>query len=137
MSTLKTLILTLAAVATPGIFGCDVFVQDRSHPASAYVEQPVYVEQQPQYVIVQQAPPPLIVERRPAPPSGRYVWVDGYWNWDNQRYTWQTGRYVAPQQPAVIWIAPHYESNGHEGRYIPGHWTSAHSDHSRGRGRGD
>jgi len=134
MTVLKAAVLTSTVLAALGIFGCDVFVQDRSHPAPYYAHQPVYIEQQPQYVVVQQAPPPLIAERRPAPPSGGYVWVDGYWNWDSQRYQWQAGRYVAPPQPAVVWIAPRYESDGHDGRYTPGHWTSANSGNGRGRG---
>lgn len=34
---------------------------------------------QPEYVIVREAPPAVIVERRSPPPSGEYIWIDGYW----------------------------------------------------------
>jgi hypothetical protein len=138
MIVLKTILWTSVSAATLGVLGCDVYVggHDDMHRGQysqrTYVEQPV--EQPVQYVLLEQAPPPLIVERRPAPPSGNYIWIDGYWNWTNQRYTWQAGRYEAPPQPDVVWIAPRYEVVGGKTHYYAGQWKK--QDQGNGRGRG-
>ncbi|MEI8198198.1 MAG: YXWGXW repeat-containing protein [Phycisphaerae bacterium] len=122
----KTVMWTALSVGALGMLGCDVFLGGRSR------QEQVYVEPQPQYVVVQQAPPPLVVERRPPMPAGGYVWVDGYWVWDNQQYNWVAGHYVQPPQPNVIWIAPRYERDPRGYRYMPGQWGR----HDQGNGRG-
>lgn len=129
------------SMAMMAFLGCDVFLggsQSRREPA--YEEsEPRYVKQQPQYVVVPQAPPPVIVERRPAPPSEAYVWIDGYWNWDNTRYTWQRGRYVVPPDRDAVWVAPRYDRDTHGYRYSPGQWARQNRgnepDHNQQFGR--
>lgn len=120
-----------------GGYGCDVFVG--GHPQygpPVYVEQqPQYVEPQPQYIFVQQAPPPIIVERRPPPPSGVHVWVDGYWNWSNQRYSWEAGRYTLPPQQGAVWVAPRYEKDTRGQRYTPGQWKKQDQKNGHGKDR--
>ena len=138
MKVLKTIMWTSMSAAVLGVCGCDVYVNDPPRTERAYVQQqPVYVEQEPQYIIVQQAPPPVIVERRPVAPSGAYVWIDGYWNWDNQRYSWQVGRYVVPPQQDVVWVAPRYDrdTSGHH-YYTAGHWRKQNPGNGRGNGIG-
>lgn len=54
------------------------------------------------------AVPPPRYEPVPPPPSPRYIWVPGHWNWNGVRYVWIPGRYVIRQ--------PHY------GHYVPGRW---------------
>jgi len=152
----RTVLLAAMSVAVLGVMGCDEFFQGRRRRDPVYLEQQspyaqqpqyadpqyLYGEQQPQYVIVQQAPPAVIVEHRPYPPSEAYVWIDGYWNWDNQRYNWQGGRYVIPPQAGVVWIAPRYEKDTRGYRYTAGRWTKRNEDsgpdagNGRGRGRG-
>jgi len=85
--------------------------------------QPVYVDPQPQVVIVQQAPP--------ARPSPQHIWIAGSWNWDNQRYSWQAGRYEIPPQPNMVWVAPRYDSDPHGHRYTPGRWQGKGDEHDR------
>jgi hypothetical protein len=145
MKMLQMVLWTAAGVGMLGIVGCDLYVNGRARPAPLYVEQgpqyvaapqPVYVEQPPQYVIVQQAPPPMRVEYRPAAPSVDVVWIDGYWNWSNQRYNWEAGRYVRPPSADVIWVAPRYESDARGGRYTAGQWVKSPGN-GRGRGRGN
>jgi len=114
--------------------GCDVFVGGRHREEPVYVtQQPQYVEQQPQYVVVQEAPPPVIVERRPAPPAAGYIWIDGSWDWNNQRYVWQAGRYERPPQPDVVWIAPRYERDASGYRYSRGQWGKQNHGHDHDR----
>lgn len=145
MKTLKTITLASMSLSALGIGGCDVFVGGHAHEDRVYAAQqpqyvqpqPVYVEQEPQYIIVQQAPPQVIVEHRPAPPSEGHVWVDGYWTWSNQRYSWEAGRYVVPPQADVVWVAPRYERTAQGYRYTAGRWKkNPGKDNNDGYGRG-
>jgi hypothetical protein len=77
------------------------------------------------------------IERRPAAPSAAYIWIDGYWNWDNQRYSWEAGRYVLPPQADVVWVAPRYDHDAQGYRYTPGTWSKQSQGSGRGRGRGN
>ncbi len=137
MKIVQTALWTAVGVAALGVVGCDIFLGGRSRPEPVYVqEQPVYVEQQPQYVIVREAPPPVRIERRPAPPSANVVWIDGYWNWSNQSYSWEAGRYAVPPQPDVVWVAARYDNDAQGVRYTPGQWSKSPGA-GRGRGRGN
>ena len=148
----KTALFTSLGALALAVVGCDVFLGGRAREEPVYVQerpqyvqqqpqyvqqQPVYVEQQPQYVIVQQAPPPVRIERRPAPPSGNVVWIDGYWNWSNQSYSWVGGRYEAPPQPDAVWVAARYDNDARGYRYTPGRWAKQNPGNDRGRGRGN
>lgn len=42
------------------------------------------------------APRPPPVEIIPAPPNKEAVWVDGTWDWSNDRYRWTPGAWVYP-----------------------------------------
>ena len=140
MKVMETVLWTTLAVGALGVVGCDVFLSGRPREDRVfvqqdpqYVQQPAqYVEPQPQYVIVQQAPPAVIVERRPAPPSGAHIWIDGYWHWDSQRYTWQTGRYEVPPQSNMVWVAPRYERDTKGYRYSPGQWKKQNQGNEHG-----
>jgi hypothetical protein len=134
------LLWTCVGIGGWGMLGCDVSMGGRARQDRVYVDaQPQYVqpgvyeEPQPQYVIVREAPPPVLIERRPAPPSEAYVWIDGYWNWDNQRYSWQAGRYVVPPQADVAWVAPRYDRDAQGYRYTPGTWAKQGQGNGRGR----
>ena len=151
MKLLNTLLWTSVGFAALGVLGCDVFLGGRAREDRVYVQpqlvyvqqqpqyapQPVYVEQPPQYVIVQQAPPPIRVERRPSAPSAAHIWIDGYWNWDRQRYSWIVGRYELPPQPGSVWVAARYDSDAKGYRYTPGRWANQNRGNDRGRGRGN
>jgi hypothetical protein len=125
MKVWKKVIWTSMSIAGLGALGCNLSVhnhpQDPQAEAQPQAQPQVGVEQQPQDVVVQEAPPALIVESQPAPPSPDYVWVGGYWNWDNQKYSWQAGRYSRPPAVGVAWVAPRYDAGAH--RYTPGRWS--------------
>lgn len=123
MSVCKTVMLTSMSVATLISLGCD------RHSRDEEADVP-----QQQQAAEQQAPPPLIVEVQPAPPSVGDVWVAGYWNWSNQRYSWEAGRYVVPPQPDAVWVAPRYDSDAHGNRYTPGQWTKQNQSDDRDHG---
>jgi glyoxylase-like metal-dependent hydrolase (beta-lactamase superfamily II) len=80
---------------------------------------------------IRAAPPAVIVEERPAPPSGEYIWIDGYWHWDARQYIWQTGHWDRPPHANFIWVAPRYERHEQDYRYTPGQWREDQHDRRR------
>jgi hypothetical protein len=73
-------------------------------------------------VIVRIAPPAPIVERRPPPPDRGYVWIDGYHNWDGNRYVWVPGRWDRPPHPGGHWVAHRWVHRGDHWELVEGHW---------------
>ena len=76
----------------------------------------------PVEVVVVKAPPPLRVEVVPARPSARHVWVAGYWVWEANAYAWVPGVWMAPPEPAAVWVAPRFETRGSVNVVISGYW---------------
>jgi hypothetical protein len=63
-----------------------------------------------------------IVIRLAPPPSRNHVWIQGYHNWDGQRYVWVQGRWEQPPRPGARWVAHRYVHQ--KGGYVlvEGHW---------------
>jgi len=76
----------------------------------------------PGYYDVRMAPPPPPAYsygyRRPPCPAPGYVWVDGYWNWNRNRYAWTNGYWMRPPLAGGYWVAPRYD----RGRFFAGLW---------------
>ena len=74
-------------------------------------------------VAVSGPPPAPMNESRPAPPTGRVVWIQGYWHWTGMQYTWIPGHWEEGRDGAV-WRGPSYVVR--EGKYFyqPGGWTT-------------
>ena len=80
--------------------------------------------------IAGEAPPRARYEARPARPSDDSVWLDGYWDRQDDRWAWQTGRWEQPA-PRARWIPARYTREGchwyhQQGcawRYEPAHWS--------------
>ena len=68
-------------------------------------------------------PPAPMTESRPAPPTGRVVWISGYWHWTGMQYTWIPGHWEQAA-PGAQWRAPRYSI--HDGTYFyePGSWSA-------------
>jgi hypothetical protein len=50
------------------------------------------------------APPPLPVYDQPPIPDDGYLWVPGYWAWDDDvGYYWVPGTWVLPPSPGLLW----------------------------------
>ncbi|RPI59128.1 MAG: hypothetical protein EHM48_09355 [Planctomycetaceae bacterium] len=85
----------------------------------------VIVEERPtRVIIVKEAPPPMRREVRPSPPSRDYVWIQGYYNYDDRarHYVWVNGHYVKPPRPSAKWEPDRWEKSGKDHKYQPGHW---------------
>lgn len=73
-------------------------------------------------VIVVSAPPALRVERTLPRPSAAHVWVSGYWMWETNAYAWTPGVWMAPPEPAAVWVAPRFEKRSGVSVVITGYW---------------
>ncbi|MDJ0761866.1 MAG: hypothetical protein QNJ97_02665 [Myxococcota bacterium] len=100
--------------------GCVCVVQgkDPARPRPVYVAGP---------------PPPVKQEVIPQSPSSNYVWVPGYWDWnevDNQ-WIWEDGRWAVPPQPGYVWQPSSYQDQGQgDWIYTPGQWVPSGGDTS-------
>jgi hypothetical protein len=118
-SPMKQILLAAALAAGYGL--CAV-------PAAAQVSGGIYV---------QFGPPAPVYQPVPPPPGPYYVWVPGYYRWDDSRYVWVSGRYERPPYAGAYWVPGYW---GHHGRgrgrgewyWVPGHWAEGH-----GHGDGD
>jgi hypothetical protein len=54
-------------------------------------------------VSVDIAPPPLPVYLQPPCPEAGYIWVPGYWAWDDGAYYWVPGTWVLPPRVGLLW----------------------------------
>jgi hypothetical protein len=70
------------------------------------------------------APPPLPFYEQPVIPAEGYIWVPGFWAWDDAQadYYWVPGTWVEPPQPELLWTPAYW--GWLDGRYLfhPGYW---------------
>lgn len=94
--------------------------------------------------IAPEAPPPPRMEVRMERPSRSHVWINGYWDRQDDRWAWAPGRWEEPPRDSS-WVRPQYRREGEAYRYEPGHWshqrmeegedyTRWHKEHGRGSG---
>jgi hypothetical protein len=74
-------------------------------------------------IVVNEAPPPppapeVIIER----PGSGYVWIAGYWGWENGRRQWFRGHWERPPRGYSTWVAPRWEHRPHGYVYVRGYW---------------
>jgi hypothetical protein len=68
-------------------------------------------------------PPALPVYVQPACPTDGYLWVPGYWAYDNNDgYYWVPGVWVAPPQPGLLWTPAYWGYSGGYYGFHAGYW---------------
>ena len=69
------------------------------------------------------APPPEPLEAGPSSPAPGpdTIWTPGSWVWQQSRYDWQPGYWVA-QQPDWVWSPAHYVWTPRGYVYVQGYW---------------
>jgi len=72
-------------------------------------------------VRIGQPPPPPRAYAVPQAPGPDYIWVEGYWYPQGNRYAWHNGYWTRPPYAGAYWVAPYYEG----GRYYAGRWEGA------------
>jgi hypothetical protein len=68
-------------------------------------------------------PPPLPVYDQPPIPEPGYLWVPGYWAWDDDvGYYWVPGTWVLPPESELLWTPGYWGWD--DGLYLfhPGYW---------------
>ena len=112
-STPSTSTLRLALAAGLGAFALGLPARAESHVS---VDLHFGV---PAPVVVHEAPPRPVREIVVTSPGRGYVWVPGHYVWHHHRYTWVSGAWVLPPQPAAIYV---------DGRWDPvtRNWIEAH-----------
>ena len=84
--------------------------------------------------IAREPPPPARNEARPARPHPASTWISGYWDRRDDRWDWESGRWVMtqPTVPKPRWIkarytrqgCPWYRQQNCVWRYEPAHWSN-------------
>ena len=97
---LRGLIPALALAALPAISSAAVFVG----------------------VSVNVAPPPLPVYAQPACPEAGYLWVPGYWAWDDGAYYWVPGTWVLPPEVGLLWTPGYWGWDDDDYYWHAGYW---------------
>jgi hypothetical protein len=70
-------------------------------------------------VVAQEPPPAVHLNTSPVGVGAAgQVWIDGHYEWINNRYTWIDGHWVFPPQPGWVWQQPAW----HNGRWHRGYW---------------
>ena len=84
-----------------------------SHPAKAMVS-----------ISVRFAPPPLMVYQQPMIPASGYIWVPGYWAWDDDvgDYYWVQGQWVLPPFSGALWTPGYWAWNDGVYFFRRGYW---------------
>ena len=69
------------------------------------------------------APPALPVYVQPACPTDGYLWVPGYWAYDNDGgYYWVPGYWAAPPRYGLLWTPAYWGYQGGYYGFHPGYW---------------
>ena len=79
-------------------------------------------------VHIGEPPPPLRYEVPPPIPAPGYVWTDGYWVIEGNRWVWRHGEWQRPPYNGAYWTHPHYDHYPDGWHVHEGHWD--HDDHS-------
>jgi hypothetical protein len=69
-------------------------------------------------------PPPIPVYEQPLCPADGYIWVPGYWAWDNDfdDYYWVPGTWVLAPEVGLLWTPPWWGWDGGVFLYHTGFW---------------
>ena len=75
-------------------------------------------------VVADSEPPAPLEEPEGSPPAPGYVYVNGYWDWNGDQWTWAPGQWLEPQ---VGWeyVPPAYYDDGDGCLYVHGHWQQS------------
>jgi WXXGXW repeat (2 copies) len=76
------------------------------------------------FVSVGVAPPPLVVYDQPLVPGPGYLWMPGYWSYDDFGWYWVAGAWVLPPEPELLWTPGYWEWDDYGSVYLwhAGYW---------------
>jgi WXXGXW repeat (2 copies) len=76
------------------------------------------------FVSVRVAPPPLVVYEQPLVPGPGYLWMPGYWAYDDEGWYWVPGAWVLPPERDLLWTPGYWDYDDYGDIYIwhAGYW---------------
>lgn len=74
--------------------------------------------------VVLNAPPAPQPEAVPPRPSQDFLWIPGYWTWQNNGYAWMAGHWEMPPAASAVWVNPRWEPEGNAFRFHEGYWKN-------------
>jgi hypothetical protein len=77
-------------------------------------------------VSVNIAPPPLPIYEQPPLPGEGFIWVPGYWAWDQSQtdYFWVPATWVQAPQPNLLWTPGYWGWNNGSYIFYAGYWAA-------------
>jgi len=79
-------------------------------------------------VDINTAPPAPQVEVVQAARPG-FLWIPGYWAWEDGRHVWVEGRWIQ-ERPGYMWVPEHWEQRGSKWHFERGYWERReHEEH--------
>ncbi len=59
-------------------------------------------------------------------PAANYVWIDGYWDWDDyyNEYTWVPGTWAVPPHAGWVWMDGYWELGPRGYVWVSGYWAN-------------
>jgi hypothetical protein len=72
------------------------------------------------------APPPIPEYEQPPCPQEGYLWVPGYWGWDEDDYDyyWIPGTWVMAPEPGLLWTPAYWSWDDGAYAYHDGYWAN-------------
>jgi len=74
-------------------------------------------------VYAERRPPPVRVEVITHSPGRGYVWMPGYWRWDDGEYFWVSGHWARVRHGYSHWVPGHWRERHHRWYWQEGHWA--------------
>jgi hypothetical protein len=69
-------------------------------------------------------PPAPLADPRGEAPSADAVWIDGYWQWSADKWSWVRGEWtVPPCRPACTWVPARWTSDAHGQVFHEPYWN--------------
>jgi len=123
MIVLTSVLLSLASFRDPLAFQPLVQPDEGEYKNESYFgqENSVYDED---YVLVPHTPPTPLNEPIPLPPDPTYVWTPGYWEWDEDHWTWIYGQWLQPPNDGDKWVGGYWEKRPEGWFWKKGRWKS-------------
>lgn len=65
-------------------------------------------------------------------PGSDYVWIDGYWDWDDYYgdYVWVDGTWARPPQRGWTWVDGYWEYGSRGYAWVSGYWSNPYRTNS-------
>jgi hypothetical protein len=74
-------------------------------------------------LFVEIAPPPEPIELAGSPPSPVYVWARGHYDWNGYEYVWIPGHWRERPHVRAVWIAGRWQKTHRGWTWVDGHWS--------------